>query len=71
MYAISHTTHTLNSLSNTATAKVEACVKALKKPFKGGMVYRRVIKNEVWSFFPTYEEAKAHQAMLFLYGSQA
>jgi len=70
MYAVGHTSHTLISLSDGASAKVEQCKANCKKTFSN-VYYRRVIKNETWSFLETYEDAKAHQAMLFLDGGQA
>lgn len=68
MYAVGHTSHTLISLSNEAEAKVRERKKTCGRKFKG-CFYRSVIKNEVWSFVETYEEAKATQALLFLDGA--
>ena len=71
MYAITHTTLNLISLSDAATRKVEACKAKCKKKMPSGVFYRTVIKNEVVSFFLSYDEAKSFQILMHLDGSAA
>ena len=70
MYALGHTSHTLIGLSDSAVAKVRARAAKCKINFKH-CFYRANIKNETWSFFKDYEDAKGEQCMLHLHGSQS
>jgi hypothetical protein len=72
MYAVGHTKLQLVSLSDSAIAKVRARIAKCKiKDFKNGAAYRVVIRNEKWSFFQDYNEAKSHQLLLNMFGNQS
>lgn len=66
MYSVNHTTHTLISHSEGYSNKVRTWFNGYVKSKTVFAVC--VIKGNRTSFFETYEEAKAHQAMLSLHG---
>ena len=70
MYAIGHTSHTFISLSATAELAVRRRQAAMAKKART-VFYRTIIKNEIWSFVETREQAVGFNAVLFLNGSQS
>ena len=67
MYAVGHTSLTLISLSDSASQKVMERKNNSKNKFKT-VFYRTCIKNEIWSFFEEYNEAKSFQILFGLDG---
>ena len=67
MYAVGHTSHNRMVVTDSHEARIRARKEVCGIKFKS-VFYRKVVKNEVWSYFETRDQAIGFQTLLHLGG---